>query len=263
MQRFIPLCCTSLLLAFASCHEASQTAAVAAAETDSAGRLRSYEMADFDFARFEGTYGGDFGGSGDIRIAIRHAGGRHAVGYSLHKGLRRNISGDMIPAGDGFDFKLAEPGDNPYDGLFEFHIDTARFALKGKWTPAATDKLSPKTFSLARMAIDSGSNGGEWTYSDSLGDLALRPEGLCSYSYYNRKDGREVGQLITVTGNWRQEGEQLLIDWQPNSVFPSRKSTFRIFREEWADDKSDPLILLKSAVYLKGEGRELHPMEDY
>src|SRR2546430_2015280 len=88
----------------------------------------------YNYDTLEGAYVGNFGGS-DIRIILTHVTGKHATGYNLHKGLRRNINGTMQQTGNTFTFVLNEPGDHPFDGKFSFTIDTITFILSGTWTP--------------------------------------------------------------------------------------------------------------------------------
>ena len=239
-----------LTLLFFSCNNGPEKPA----NVPTADSTVSYQPSDFDFKKLEGAYAGDFGGSGDIRLIIRHATGRHAVGYSLHKGLRRNFSGSMQAEDGRFSFSLAEPGDNKYDGTFRFTIDTTNFALKGDWTPANPGNTTAKDYTLQRSWKDTASSFGEdLMYSDSLGDLTLEAAGLARYRYYPLVNGKPSAQFEEFTGNWKQSGDTYTIDWQPNAIFPSRRS---IFKKTWSDDLSEEERQYYNAT-LKGENRAL------
>ncbi len=219
---------------------------------DSAASLPALPLSTYDFTKLEGTWGGDFGGGGDLRIVLRHISGRHAVGYNIHQGLRRNISGPLTPAPGGFEAVLSEPGDNPYDGTFRFTIDTATLALRGTWTPAKTaSNLKEKSYTLSQLRPDTSSEslfnnwGTAWT--DSLGDFDFAENGLVTYRFYG-SSGRAAQQYTEVRGNWQKTSAGVEIFWPQNAVFQERRMNLRVVKE---DEYGLPT--------LSGAGRELSP----
>ena len=133
----------------------------------------------FDYSKLEGIYDGNFGGS-NITIVLKHVSGKHATGYNLHKGLRRNISGKMSFSDSGFQFSLNEPGNHKYDGIFQFVIDTVNYTLSGTWNPLNNDSLHQKTFVLSKKEL-----GAEYqVFSDSAATLYFEGDGLCRYEFY-------------------------------------------------------------------------------
>lgn len=107
-----------ILLFFQSCGSSDSTK-VDFANTDS-DSLKVPHITELNLDTLKGIYIGDFGGS-DIRIVINYISNKHAVGYSLHKGLQRNISGSVEITDETVNLILAEPEDHEFDGIF--HID--------------------------------------------------------------------------------------------------------------------------------------------
>lgn len=239
----------TLICAFSSCKEGQKNEIKDNQSNNAANDIYQYD-------KLEGTYEGDFGGSGDIRIVLRHVTGTHAVGYNLHKGLRRNISGKMNTDGKSFSFYLLEPGDNPYDGEFTFKIDTATFKLTGSWKPLNNSKLSAKTFTLNKIA------GGKDTSReyvdmmtsvmyDSLGsEYHFEENGLVVYRYYpDPEDETATQQYEEIKGNWRKTATEYIIEWQKNDRLPNQRSIFRIV----------PYPEMEGVYYLEGEGKKIQP----
>lgn len=209
---------------------------------------------DYDYRRLEGIYQGDFGGAGDIRIILRHVTEKQAVGYNVHQGLKRNLSGTVRHTDSGIVLELHEPGDNPFDGTFILVTDTAAARMKGRWTPANRKELGEKSFTLVRSVV---SSGGEEAYSqyeymsDTTGDFNFQPDGLVIYRYYPvDSSGKKAEQYLEIKGNWREDSGRYIIDWQPNTVFPGNRSSFRKMR--YSDDNE--------YFYLEGEGRRIEPV---
>lgn len=178
---------------------------------------------------FEGTYSGSFD-NGYIIIEINYVNGKNASGYNLHKGVRRNINGTLQPATNGFHFMLKEPGDNPFDGTFDFIIDTSKFALGGTWIPFDSSRTKSKTLALQKqpkkVTINYEDELGMWvpatgTYSTDT-TLDFDPAGTCEYRFYS-KPGDVTSQMNSVRGNYIQVKDTVLIEWQKNSFTPEQK----------------------------------------
>ena len=234
-------CCVTILL-FTGCKEA--TTVSNSQKSDSTTHIATY-----NYPRLQGTYRGDFDGS-DISLVLRYVTGRHAAGYNIHKGLRRNMSGSMKPTSNGFSFTLSEPGDNPYDGVFNFTLDTSTLQITGNWKPADTRNLTEKEFVLKRDITDATADDNtDFFWTDSIGKIAFSANNMCIYRYYPK--GRK--QFIEINGNWKLQNNIYTIDWQPNSVFPSRRSSFKKQKMDGAEGTED------YEVELVGEGRTLWP----
>ncbi len=177
--------------------------------------------------KFEGVYSGNFD-QGLITIDLNYVNGKNVSGYNLHKGVRRNINGTLVPDVHGFKFILKEPGDNPYDGIFELTIDTTKFLLTGIWTPLDVSKTKAKTLSLqkqSKRAFNYEEQLGIWVPAETYNadtTLDFSPEGTCEYKFYS-KPGDSTSQIKSVRGNYVQVKDTVIIEWQKNSVTPSQK----------------------------------------
>lgn len=195
--------------------------------------------------KLKGTYTGDFKGS-PISITLSYVNDNRASGYNVHKGLTRNISGPVEATPQGLHFTLAEPGNNPFDGTFDFVIDTATWTAKGKWVPK--EKGEETSFTAKKQAPVKEDELYGMTFFDTLQNyITLKPDGSCTYSYF--PDTTNTGQLLTVRGNYLKEKGKVTVFWQKNEVFPSGKSSFK-----WMEKKPypDDEYIERS---LKGEGR--------
>jgi len=204
----------------------------------------------------EGIYIGDFGGS-DIRLIITHVAHNHVVGYDVYKGLRRNLLGKIKKSKDSVNLELFEPGDNEFDGVFTLNISLNSFKGEGEWV-SNTGKISPKFFKFEKLDRENWEWEGDisnltnanftsvfYWVEDSLGSIHFESDGSCNYQYYPSTDEEERReQMKEIKGSWSKKGEKIMINWQPNNIFPTRKSTFKMSE----DDGSYCLI---------GEGRNM------
>ncbi len=179
----------------------------------------------YAYEQLEGVYSGDFGGS-VIHMTVRKVTGRNAVGYTVHKGLKRNFSGMMEPAVNGFHFVLKEPGNNPYDGIFDIVIDTIDFGVNGNWTPKNATKAGKQVFRLERNSkFKNYAQEGDptpRTFYDSSSTLSFKADGLCTYAFYPDDPNAPNNQLVTIRGNWVLKDNAFNIEWEKNNVMPNR-----------------------------------------
>lgn len=193
----------------------------------------------------EGIYTGNFKGS-PISIVLNYVSDRHASGYNVHKGLTRNLAGTIRFVNGKLRLQLAEPGNNPYDGLFDLEMDTAAIKGKGTWKPLK--KGEPTAFSFTRKAKQEVEASYDLVYSDSLSNyLSLKNNGACTYSYLT--DTTDKAQQLTIRGSYGREKDVVTIYWQKNAVFPSGKSVFRIVKTKPYPEEDFEV------ESLKGEGR--------
>jgi hypothetical protein len=198
-----------------------------------------------------GTYIGDFKGS-PIAITLNYVGSNHATGYNIHKGLKRNISGTIESDANGLHLVMEEPGNNQYDGKFDFVIDTTKWTGSGTWKPFK--KGDAANFTLRKQLGTSDDEQWGSTYMDSLQNyIILKPDGSCTYSYLT--DTTKTGQEITISGNYSKDKNTYTVFWQKNDVFP-QKSTFKLIEVK---PNKDEEYVEKS---LKGEGKLFTQMWD-
>ncbi len=196
----------------------------------------------FDYDTLQGMYIGDFAGS-DIRIILNYVSMKNAIGYNIHKGLLRNLTGKVSRSGDSVTIILNEPGDNEFDGVFTLNFVGDDHKPTGTWE-SNSGKIPKRNFELKKMIrkeakdendINLSNFADHFGYlSDTIGDYQFKDDGLCIFEYYPKHDyeGR-VEQLVEVRGSWSLDGKTVTVEWQPSKAFPDRKSVFTIFRTEW------------------------------
>lgn len=193
---------------------------------------------DFNYDTLKGIYSGDFGGS-DIRIVLNYVNQTNAIGYNIHKGLQRNLSGKVEKIGDSIKIILNEPGDNKYDGVFTLNLIGDYQKLTGNWV-ANDSKYGDKDFVLhkkVKLEYESFKKLTADNFSmyidlleDTTGTYNLSDDGLCRYDYYPSNDG--VEQLVSILGSWTFKNNQLIFDWQPNEYFKNSQTIYNYFYNE-------------------------------
>jgi hypothetical protein len=253
--KFLPFV---LLLCLISCKSAPNVKASAENESSDLANNAAKSGEDFNYDLFnydtlKGIYYGEFSGS-PISVVLNYVNQNHAVGYNIHKGLKRNISGTHTKMDGKIIFTLNEPGDNKYDGVFTLQINPSTFEVLGDWLPNSKD-LKPKKFTLKKRILhDRDTIIGENNFtnflsdvSDSLGNISFDQDGSCNYTFISILDTVErKEQEFKIKGNWKFWNKTVEISWEANKVFPSRKSTFFINELEYG-------------LSLVGEKRELYP----
>ena len=104
-----------------------------------------------------------------INVSIDEINGDKVSGHSVVAGNVRPFSGTMKKDGDTYRFAVNEPGDDQYDGKFEFHIKTGDTVLSGTWQankkvtfPARKYRLTKQIFKY-NPANTMGSRFVDWT----------------------------------------------------------------------------------------------------
>lgn len=169
-------------------------------------------------SRSKGFYEGQYS-KGMLGLMINYLSGNTVSGYDLHKGLRRNLLGQVEQKGGVLNMTLKEPGGNPYDGIFVLSLDTATGKITGKWTPTDARKASAGPVSLSKKDIPDPEDRLGSTWIGSLGDLNFFSDGTCALEYYPSKDSN--AQMMTVRGNYIQKEDTFRIEWQRNSYLPT------------------------------------------
>ncbi|HEY0651644.1 MAG TPA: YARHG domain-containing protein [Chryseosolibacter sp.] len=115
-----------------------------------------------------GYWVGSFG-KNKINIAIARIEGDSIFGHSVCAGNFRAIKGTIQKTGeDIYKAVMREPGDDQYDGEFQFEVDAARQELSGSWKPYKKT-VGAKTYILLKT---------DFTYDPTLGD---HPEASTTY----------------------------------------------------------------------------------
>jgi len=108
-------------------------------------------------------------GKNKINIALAHIKNDSIFGHSVCAGNFRPIKGTVKQEGPGvYRMVMQEPGDDTYDGTFEFSVDADKKELTGNWKPYQ-NTVAAKTFKLQKR---------EFKYNPHLGDF---PEASTRY----------------------------------------------------------------------------------
>jgi hypothetical protein len=217
-MRFFIIVFTLVVILFSACNSGTAT-------RYTVPPARSIFPPDFDYASLEGVYTGAFGDY-VIYLNLRKVTGKNVMGYSVLKGVRRNVGGPMEVLDDVFHLSLKQPGNNPADGYFDIKIDKATLLLSGTWTPRNTAKDSPVTFSLIKKAESEDYIDDYASYSDGRHTITFESNGQCNYSFYNDSLDGDKNQMTSVNGSWVLKEGSYIIDWTENNVFSTPRSIF-------------------------------------
>jgi len=239
MIRSSSCCIIGLALTLFSCHQPST-----GNNSVNAGPGISDSLA----AHIQGTYTGHYS-KGLLTLVINYISGNVASGYDYHKGLRRNLNGEVTQTGNQLNFELKEPGGNPYDGTFIFSLDTVSLKIVGKWVPSDSTKAHAGPLDLLRKVNTEGDELYSWV--GDLGDLDFENDGTCTLQYYPSKD--DNAQVVTVRGSYEHIGDTVRIDWQRNNRTPALNMRL-VKREPIEGDTTEG-----SGLRLEGNGAKFYP----
>ena len=264
----------SSLLSITSCSsEAEVKTETATAEKSTADSMKTEEwFPETDFDTLRGLYTGDFG-DGFINVVLTYVNDKKAIGYNIHKGLQRNISGSVVQKAEAFELTLNEPGDNKFDGIFTLIISKKDGSVNASWK-ANDPKIKGKNFKLKKRVMDSEDNPDDNYYfdystdkvtennfreafshatlytGDNSGDISFLENGIVKYSYYPEKQENE--QMEFIKGSWKfKDAKTLIIDWSKNTEFKERQMSFKLIHKkedvpyfETADGKNSINMLM-------------------
>jgi len=108
-----------------------------------------------------GSYVGSFG-KNMINISIFEMTDGKASGYSVCAGNFRKITGSYEENQEGsIHFLMEEPGDDKYDGSFDFELITREEFIEGSWTPF-NEGQSSKEFQLSKKLFSYNASVGKY-----------------------------------------------------------------------------------------------------
>jgi len=164
-------------------------------------------------ARFMGVYTGTFGNDGIIILMLNYISGKTVSGYDVHKGLRRNVNGEVTREGGKLHFVLNEPGDNRFDGGFGFLMDTASRKINGEWVLDNPARVVARhvNITLAPMEWEEDARDNQWNHADTALDFYNNGTCLLVITPEN-----EHAQKVVVRGNFDKKKDVFLIEWEKN-----------------------------------------------
>jgi len=130
-----------------------------------------------------GNWVGDFGKNKINLILCKHN-QNFIEGFSVCAGNYRTIKGSIkMNKANPHEASMTEPGDDQYDGTFDFTIDTEKNVLKGKWIPFKAKGNAPKTFTLEKK---------EFVYSTTHGDYPKASQELLTEADVENLNAEEL-----------------------------------------------------------------------
>lgn len=193
----------------------------------------------FPYDTLSGMYMGDFGGS-PIRISLNYVSASNAIGYDLHKGLQRNVTGTVSNDSNKIIMVLSEPGDNKYDGIFTLTFNGIDSKPNGVWTANNKD-IPSQEFTLNKINYDAAANDDEITLvnftdkfnnmSDSIGEYNFMKDGFVVLKYYPDENQEwDQQQYEEIKGSWDLNGDKVTINWEPNAIFKGNRLDLTIYK---------------------------------
>lgn len=229
-------------------------------QTEKIAEDEVFEPMQIDTLR--GIYKGRFD-NGNISLVITYINAHKAVGYDIHRGLQRNLFGDVVEKKDKVFLTLSEPGDHEYDGVFQVEIDKKDFSMSGTWM-ANNPKLGDKALQLKKKVVKSEDFGKEVVNAVKItednfleyfedcgyeaGDFEFTEDGMVIFHWLPRNEnGSHTKQEVTIKGNWDFAGTNTItVEWQPNTYFKKLNGYFEITY----DQGEYPLLVIeKDTVY--------------
>lgn len=200
---------------------------------------------NYDYDTLQGMYIGGFGGS-DIRIILNYISKKNAIGYNIHKGLQRNITGKVTRSGDSVQLVMTEPGDNEFDGVFTINFIGNDDAPYGTWE-SNSGEIPKQEFKLKKVIQPDEDDFEEVTITnfsrifnlvrDTIGNYSFNNDGLVILEYYegeyNYEDLESLDQMKQLKGSWSLKGTHVTINWEPNKIFPNNKLELDIVEHEY------------------------------
>lgn len=205
-------------------------------------------------ARFMGVYSGNFGNDGIITLVLNYISGNTVSGYDVHKGLRRNVNGEMTRDGGKLNFVLKEPGDNRFDGTFSFSLDTTSRKIEGEWTLATGMTARVVRYKLTRLQWDENAEDNKWVHADTA--LSFRNNGTCQLEIMPPEVDYSK-QRAVVQGNYDRRGDTFRIEWEKNPYIAETVKMVEFTKKGIGDggDSSDRRFLRGGGMLfaIKGE----------
>ncbi|MFT5819663.1 MAG: hypothetical protein ACI8ZM_000888 [Crocinitomix sp.] len=133
-----------------------------------------------------GCYVGAFG-KNKINLTLFETKNGNAEGYSVCAGNFRKVSGTFdLMEEDHYTFTLKEPGDDQYDGVFDFTLDASDELIAGSWTPYKEKGNSAKTYELKKRKFE---------YEDDLGTYPEASQRLLTEDDLNNLGEYELTEM--------------------------------------------------------------------
>lgn len=221
-------------------------------ETQMAQEDVGLEWENFNWDTLKGIYRSKTD-QADMFLRLDFSSPAHLTGYSLYKGLKRNISGALTLRGDSVYIVVSEPGDLESDGQFNLAFNRDNINLEGYWEMQNGKKRHTLLFKKQDNSdfewgdpLDKSNIPDYLGYlSSKVGELYFEHDGTVKMEYYPLVDSGEVSQLETYKGGWTWEKGKLFVDWKSNKRMSQPRTPVSVVMNS---DGVDSLVI-DSLVY--------------
>ena len=93
-----------------------------------------------------------------LNLSIDSISGENVYGHSVVSGTRRPLNGSYKKEGDIYVFLLLEPGDDKFDGKFEFTINENDSEIVGTWKAFGKVKMFSRVYTLRKILFQYDAN---------------------------------------------------------------------------------------------------------
>ena len=128
-----------------------------------------------------------------INVSIDSIQGHKIQGHSVVAGNDRPFSGTIVKKGGSYAIQAKEPGDDPYDGLFQFTLDPKSKTIQGSWV--ANDKklaVTRRRYQLNKTAF---------RYDPKLGLTNRMIDGRSGMNRVYNTENQKTGQAEYLTAD--------------------------------------------------------------
>ncbi len=199
-----------------------------------------YWVGDFEPERKEGEDLSVFAGEREIwnrankiNLSIDRLTRDSVFGHSVVAGNDRPFEGTLTQdAGGAVTFAVREPGDNRYDGAFDFVIDDG--VLTGAWQAYEKIEIPRRTYALRRR--------------DFAYDPGVRLERREAFVDWNRF--RETAEVEEIDGDTYEWMERTYAASTP-AAFELNASAGRLTEAQVANLKRGDLVIIRNAIYAR------------
>ena len=93
-----------------------------------------------------------------LNLSIDSISGESVYGHSVVSGTRRPLNGSYKKEGDTYVFLLLEPGDDKFDGKFEFTINENDSEIVGTWKAFGKVRMFARVYTLRKILFQYDAN---------------------------------------------------------------------------------------------------------
>lgn len=195
-----------------------------------------------------GSFVGNFG-DGKITLLISRAEGDSVAGRSVVGGNDRPFTGTVSLNNGVYSIKAAEPGDNKYDGNFNFTInETNPDIVTGSWKPINASATTDKIYTLQRREFKYRIDVGQYPQASqkllkeadvenlTKSELqVMRNEIFARHGYcFKKKDMRQVFENLDWYVPDNVDIKDLLTDIEKKNILLIKR--YEQYAEEYGDD---------------------------